>query len=97
LNRLQGKIMSDLNQHQKQFLSATVKKLSGAMKKIKFHSAISVDEAATIRKEIDDAKGSLSTFSDINPNVKHVDLFKQAADLIEELSTVFASRNQHLV
>lgn len=89
--------MSDLNQHHKQYLSTISKKLSGAMGKVKFYRTMSADEVAAISKDIGEIQLSLNTFIDINPDVKYAKLFKQAADLTEELFNVLARPSQHLV
>lgn len=89
--------MNTINEAQKQYLSETVKKLSGAMKKIKFTREMSRDEADAIRKDLDDVQGSLSVFADINPDVKQIELFKQAADLSEEALKVLTGSLDHLI
>jgi len=89
--------MNHLNATQKQYLSETVQKLSGAMEKIKFTRAMSRDEADSIRRELDDVQGSLFTFGDLHPEIKQIELFKQAADLTEEALNVLTGRNDNLL
>ncbi|WP_426994029.1 hypothetical protein [Methylomonas sp. CM2] len=75
--------MNTLNDMQKQYLRETATKLSGAIGKIKFTKAMSHDETAAIRKELDAVQGELASFADINPEVKQIELFKKTADLSE--------------
>lgn len=76
--------MKQLSAHQKQYLNETVKKLSDITGKIKLGRSMSSEEFDTIQKEIDDVKGTLFMFSDIHGNVEHIELYKEAADILEQ-------------
>ncbi|MBD9356956.1 hypothetical protein [Methylomonas albis] len=89
--------MNHLNDTQKQYLSETVQKLSGAMKKIKFTQKMSSEEAEAIRKELNSVQGTLAVFSDINPDIQQIELFKETADLSQEALRVLTGSHDHLV
>lgn len=89
--------MSDLNQHQKQFLTDTMKKLGSAMDKIEFNRAMSADEESTIRKVLAELKGDLFMFGDINPDIKHLELFKQSVELVEKVLNTLIKPYEHLI
>lgn len=89
--------MNHLNATQKQYLSETVQKLSGAMEKIKFTREMSHDEADAIRRELDDVQGSLFIFGDIHPEIQQIELFKQAADLSAKALNMLTGGHDHLL
>lgn len=89
--------MNDINQHHKHLLNKTVLKLTAAMGKFKFDGNMSHEEADALRKEIDQVKGELFSLSDINPDIKHIELFKEATDLLERVLITFTSPYEHLV
>lgn len=89
--------MNDLNQYHNQLIRETVAKLIGAVGKIKLNHKMSDVEADKIRKEIDEVKAELFAISDINPDIKHIELFKDGANLVEEILNTLTRPYAHLI
>ncbi|MEI8572214.1 hypothetical protein U737_09685 [Methylomonas sp. LW13] len=91
--------MNQLSAHQKQYLKETFQKVVDISRKIKLGRSMSSEEVDTIQKEIDDVKGTLFMFSDIHGNVEHIELYKEATDILENVLnlTSGARRYDHLV
>ncbi|WP_446810130.1 hypothetical protein ACH50O_00580 [Methylomonas sp. 2BW1-5-20] len=91
--------MNQLSEHQKQYLKETFQKVVGIARKIKLGRSMSSEEVDSLQKEIDDVKGTLFIFSDIHGNVEHIELYKEAADILENVLnlTSGAHRYDHLL
>lgn len=58
---------------------------------------MSREKASELKKEVDDIKGSLFAISDIDPDIKHIELFMDGADLAEQLLNTIANPYEHLL
>ncbi|WP_196437593.1 hypothetical protein [Methylomonas sp. LL1] len=87
-----------MDKNRNEFLSETSKKLTGIVKKINAAGLnMSREKASELKKEVEDVKGSLFAISDIEPDIKHIELFKEGADLAEQLLNTIANPYEHLV
>jgi hypothetical protein len=84
-----------MSEHQKQFISEIAKSIGDAMDKIKFNGSMSFDECEKVRRQIYDAKSSLSMFADINPATRELEFLSKSADLLEK--AVNAVSDNHLI
>jgi hypothetical protein len=89
--------MSQANVDQNQLLREIIKKLGRAMDKINFNREIPADEANKIRKEINEVQSSLFIMSDINPDIKNIELFKKSADFVETALNILTKSNERFI
>jgi len=87
-----------MDKNRNEFFSETVKKLNGIFKKINAAGLnMSREKASELKKEVEDVKASLFAISDIEPDIKHIELFKEGADMADQLLNTIANPYEHLV
>lgn len=87
-----------MDKNRNEFFSETVKKLNGIVKKINAAGLnMSREKASELKKEVKDVKASLFAISDIEPDIKHIELFKKGADIAEQLLNTISNPYEHLV
>lgn len=87
-----------MDKNRNEFLSETSKKLTGIVKKINAAGLnMSREKAGELKKEVEDVKSELFYISDIQPDIKNIELFKEGADLVEQLLNTIANPYEHLV
>lgn len=84
-----------MSEHQKQFISEIAKSIGAAMDKIKFNGSMSFEECEKVRRQLDDAKSSLSMFTEINPETRETVLLSQCANLVEKALNTLS--DNHLI
>ena len=84
-----------MSEHQKQFISETANSIGAVMDTIKFDGSMSVEECEKVRRQLYDAKSSLSMFANINPATRELELLSKSADLLEK--ALNAVSDSHLI
>lgn len=87
-----------MDKNRNQFFSDTAKELNGIIKKINVAGLnMSREKADALKHEVQQVKASLFHISDLDTDIKHIELFKEWADLAEQLLNTIANPYEHLV